>query len=243
MSYLGVCVVSFLLGGFVFPLVNLGSAKSADPQSAKIEKETGKPRSFAIEGMTCQGCADNITSALTAIPGVQSANVSLQYKTAVVVADGSQVANEKILGAIETAGYKGHFASAEPKTSATPASSDKQTVLVNITRGKNDLHAVSMAIGLAQSALKDGRKAMIFLNVEAPTFATKNLGDDVQFADFPPIKKMLVDFIASGGQLQICGHCAHVVKLERENTLEGAKILAHNELFATLPPNTVVFSY
>jgi copper chaperone len=63
-------------------------------------------REFAIEGMHCQGCADAITAALTAIPGVQSVRVSLAEKRAVVVAQESDVPTEKILAAVAAAGYK-----------------------------------------------------------------------------------------------------------------------------------------
>ena len=84
-----------------------------------------------------------------------------------------------------------------------------------------------MALGLAQSAIKDGREAAVFLNVDAPIFAAKDLGDDIKFADFPPIKKMLADFVAQGGRVLVCGHCAHIVKLEQGNIIDGAKVLAH----------------
>ena len=83
----------------------------------------------------------------------------------------------------------------------------------------------------------------MFLNVEAPVFAAKDLGDDVKYADFPPVKKMLADFVAEGGRVLVCGHCAHVVKLKQEDMIDGVKVLAHGELFTAMPPGTVVFSY
>jgi copper chaperone CopZ/predicted peroxiredoxin len=248
LSYVVVGVVAFLVGGFAFQFINSGVAETVNSKNTEVQKngsedKTSIPQDFAIEGMTCQGCADNITAALTGIPGVRSATVSLHDKKAVVLADESQVTTEKIIAAITAAGYKAQLASAEQSKSATPTTSNKQPILVNITRGKNELHAVSMALGLAQSAIKDGREAAVFLNVEAPIFAAKDLGDDIKFADFPPIKKMLADFIAQGGRVLICGHCAHIVKLEQGNMIDGAKVLAHNELFSTMPPGTVVFSY
>jgi copper chaperone CopZ/predicted peroxiredoxin len=248
LSYVVVGVVAFLVGGFAFQFINSGLAGTADSKNTEVPKnspeaKTSVPRDFAIEGMTCQGCADSITAALTGIPGVRSATVSLQDKKAVVLADESLVTTEKILAAIKAAGYKGQLASAEQSKPVTPTTSSKQPILVNITHGKNELHAVSMALGLAQSAIRDGREAAVFLNVDAPIFAAKDLGDDIIFADFPPIKKMLADFIAQGGRVLICGHCAHIVKLEQGNMIDGAKVLAHNELFATMSPGTVVFSY
>jgi predicted peroxiredoxin len=100
-----------------------------------------------------------------------------------------------------------------------------------------------MALALAQSALKDGYPSVVFLNVAAPVFATKNLGDEVKFADFPPVKKMLAEFMAAGGRVFVCGHCAHVVNLKQEDMMDGAKTVAHGELLAAMLPGTLVFSY
>lgn len=248
-SYIAVGIVAFLAGGFSFQLVaRSGDEKAADMKPGESrasgnESAVGDPREFIIEGMTCQGCADSITSALTQVPGVKSAKVSLADNRAVVSAKESEVPAEKILAAIAAAGYKGQLASAVQNTPPATTTSAKQPILVNITRGKNELHAVSMALALAQSALKDGRSASVFLNVEAPVFATKALNDDVKYADFPPIKKMLADFVAAGGRVLICAHCAHVVKLKPEDLIDEAKEVAQGELFATVQPGTVVFSY
>ena len=140
-------------------------------------------------------------------------------------------------------GYKDQSAFAAQNTPATTATSAKQPILVNITRGKGELHAVSMALGLAQAAIKDGRSAAVFLNVQAPIFAAKDLDDDLKYEGFPPIKKMLADFITSGGRVLVCGHCAHVVKLQPVDMIDGAKVVAQGELFTALTPGTLIFSY
>ncbi|MCE5267039.1 MAG: cation transporter [Planctomycetaceae bacterium] len=245
--YRVLCVVAMVASGFAFELAGCADRGNGDASAAAkgAGSDAGSPvpREFAIEGMTCQGCADTITSALRDLPGVKSAKVSLADKRAIVLADASTVPSEKILAAIAGAGYKGRGASAAQAVSAVTEPSGKQPILVSITRGKNDLHAVSMAIGLAQSAIKDGRSATVFLSVEAPIFASKNLGEDVKFADFPPVKKMLADFIAAGGRVLVCGHCAHIDKLEPNDMIDGAKQVAHGELFTALTPGTVVFSY
>ena len=72
----------------------------------------------------CQGCADSITSALTQVPGVQSAKVSLQDKRAIVLAKESEVPTERILAAITAAGYKGQLASATQSTHAMTAGAE-----------------------------------------------------------------------------------------------------------------------
>ena len=37
-------------------------------------------REFAVEGMSCEGCVNTVTSALKAVPGVKSVEVSLKDK-------------------------------------------------------------------------------------------------------------------------------------------------------------------
>jgi ubiquinone/menaquinone biosynthesis C-methylase UbiE/copper chaperone CopZ len=127
-SYSIVAVMAFLLGGFSIWLIDPGHRK---PESKPDESRTSGdmavaagPREFSIEGMSCQGCADTITAALTKIPGVQSAKVSLEEKRAVVTADTADVPSEKILAAITAAGYEGKPASATQAMPATIAKHD-----------------------------------------------------------------------------------------------------------------------
>lgn len=58
-----------------------------------------------IGGMSCQGCVRNITGVLTGLPGVASAEVSLEKAEAVVVFDAQQVGRCELIGAIEDAGF------------------------------------------------------------------------------------------------------------------------------------------
>ena len=134
------------------------------------------------------------------------------------------------------------LSSASAQTSAGEKA-EKSTVVVNITRGKDDLHSVSMAIGLANNAIEAGRRSVIFLNVHAPVFATADLPADVKFADFPPVKEMLASFVADGGELYVCGHCAAVSKVAESSLIKGAVVVAHGDLFKKLPAAALTFSY
>ena len=99
-----------------------------------------------------------------------------------------------------------------------------------------------MALGVAQSALKDGRKVIVFLNVEAPVLAAKNLGDNVTFADFPGVKHCSA--ISSPAAARCwSASTAHLAKLTKDNLVDGAKLVGHSGLFALLPSDAIVFSY
>jgi copper chaperone len=58
-----------------------------------------------VGGMSCQGCVKNITGVLTALAGVQSAEVSLEAGQATVSYDPQALARAALLSAIEDAGF------------------------------------------------------------------------------------------------------------------------------------------
>lgn len=120
---------------------------------------------------------------------------------------------------------------------------ERPTVIVNITRGIDDLHAASMAIGLASNAIKAGRRSVIFLNVHAPVLAKADLPVELKFADFPSVKEMLASFVAEGGELYVCGNCAAVTKVAESNLIKGAVVVGHGDLFKKLPAAALTFSY
>lgn len=102
-------------------------SNSTGSQAGGDQPTAASSREFVIEGMSCQGCADTITAALTQIPGIQSAKVSLQDKRAVVLAKTCDVPTENILAAITAAGHKGRLASAMPSMVATDTNAKAAT--------------------------------------------------------------------------------------------------------------------
>ena len=58
-----------------------------------------------IEGMSCQHCQRRVKQALESISGVQSAEVSLEQKTATVSHD-ENTAKQQLIEAVEDAGYE-----------------------------------------------------------------------------------------------------------------------------------------
>ena len=113
----------------------------------------------------------------------------------------------------------------------------------NITSGEKDVHAVSMALELATAARKEGREVIAFLNVGAPYFASKNLSEDVKFADFPPVKTLLRELIASGAKVFVCAHCTHALGLTTESLASGVTAAKPGEILAQMKPETIALSY
>jgi copper chaperone len=58
-----------------------------------------------VTGMTCGGCASNVTRALKAIPGVSDVKVSLAAGEATVQYDERRASPEQLKSAVKSAGY------------------------------------------------------------------------------------------------------------------------------------------
>lgn len=58
-----------------------------------------------VSGMTCGGCANNVTRALKAVRGVSEVNVSLSAGEATVQYDDRQTSPDQLKAAVRDAGY------------------------------------------------------------------------------------------------------------------------------------------
>jgi copper chaperone CopZ len=64
-----------------------------------------KQLTLAVEGMMCDGCAGTVREALTEVAGVESVDVTLEEKRALVtIAEGTPDA--ALVGAVAAAGYE-----------------------------------------------------------------------------------------------------------------------------------------
>lgn len=127
--------------------------------------------------------------------------------------------------------------------SVSGAAVQKPGIFLNITSGQEDLHAVSMALGLAKTSLEHGNKVVLFLNVHAPVIASKNFGAEAKFADFPPVKDMLAEVVAKGGTVMVCGHCAGVCNVSPTDLIAGVSVSEHGDVLNHLEAGMVGFSY
>ena len=120
---------------------------------------------------------------------------------------------------------------------------DKSAIVLNVTSGREDVHAVTMALQLANHALDDGRPAVLFLNVRAPDLARRDLPDSLVLHGNPPVRQMVADLIKRGAGVLVCPSCAKVMGVTPEDLIEGAAFATRESLFGALSPSAVVFTY
>jgi copper chaperone len=61
---------------------------------------------ITVGGMTCGGCVRSVTNILTALPGMEKAEVDLAKATATVTFDPAKLDRDAITDAIVSAGYE-----------------------------------------------------------------------------------------------------------------------------------------
>lgn len=111
-KYGGVAVVAFL-GGLLLDRLTGLSGRGLDAAATSSPTDTSATiQEFAIEGMSCQGCVEQVTAALKSVPGVQLVQVSLPAKRAILVGDPARATWEKIAAAVRHAGYQAQEVSA-----------------------------------------------------------------------------------------------------------------------------------
>ncbi len=126
---------------------------------------------------------------------------------------------------------------------AQAAADDKPVLLINLTSGKEDLHAVTMGLQLAGHGLAAERDVVLFMNVRASELARKDLTPSLIFSDNPPVKQMLADLMAKGVHVYVCPACAKAIGVTEADIVPGAKMATRELLFGKLGPDAVVFTY
>ena len=99
-------VTSITIGLLVYPEL---SGQNPSPARTKATAQRGVRDSvlvFTVSGMTCGGCEQQITGALSKMKGVTNASASYQNGTATVRFKPGEVTPAKIRAAIEGVGYK-----------------------------------------------------------------------------------------------------------------------------------------
>ena len=96
-------------------------------------------------------------------------------------------------------------------------------IVIVSTYGKDDPERAHLPFAVANAALTFDNEVLVFLQGQAVNLARKNYADGLVFPPFPPLKKLIEDFIAGGGKLYLCGPCLKAHKVNEEDYIEGAK--------------------
>ncbi|GMG10898.1 unnamed protein product [[Candida] boidinii] len=98
-----------------------------------IEDEQVQTTTISVSGMTCGACVNTVTSAVNALDGVTSTEVSLMTETAVVKHNSNKSTTSNILEAIEDCGFESSLIREDVSTNITENHNNTQITTLSIT--------------------------------------------------------------------------------------------------------------
>jgi predicted peroxiredoxin len=118
---------------------------------------------------------------------------------------------------------------------AAPASADVTSTVVHLGHGTDDLHAVTMGLGIATVlAKRPESKVTLFLDREGVRVADRRTRGDLRWGHSKTLAELYDAFVAAGGEVLVCSHCAEAGALAAEQLRAGARIGSDDEVAARL---------
>lgn len=123
-------------------------------------------------------------------------------------------------------------------------SEKEEKVLYLSTHGDENLDKASIPFVLANGALAMDIKATVILQANAVIFAKKGFAETVPAGGgFPPMQKLLADFVELGGTIQVCGPCIKERGITPEDLIDGATVTAAGQVNIAAIEADAVFVY
>ncbi|GAB6905605.1 DsrE family protein [Desulfosarcina cetonica] len=123
-------------------------------------------------------------------------------------------------------------------------SEKEEKILYLSTHGDENLDKACLPFVLANGALAMDVKATIILQANAVVFAKKGFAETVPASGgFPPMQKLLSDFIELGGTIQVCGPCIKERGITPEDLIDGAAVTAAGQVNIAALEADAVFVY
>lgn len=115
---------------------------------------------------------------------------------------------------------------AETATPVATVTSEKQVIVVHLSKFTSDLHAAMMAIKLAKALQEKGAGVTLFLDLEGVRAADNRQPQDLSWgnAEGHSFSHMYDAFLKAGGQVLVCPHCAKFAGITPDSLRAGAKI-------------------
>ncbi len=98
-------------------------------------------------------------------------------------------------------------------------------VLIHNTHGKDDVERASLTFVVANTALNANQRTTVLLTIEGVWIATQGYADGLQANGFAPLCDLMHQFVASGGELWVCGACAKPRNITPEQLIDKAQII------------------
>jgi predicted peroxiredoxin len=131
----------------------------------------------------------------------------------------------------------------ETKTDGPTASAPaRRPVLINVTSGMDDRHAVTMALQLAGHAVDQHRAVTLFFNVKGVAVCVEGV-PMIGHKQTWMIADRIAELQQHGAIVLVCPHCMKAMGITQADLIEGARIATADALFGAVDRGAAVFTY
>lgn len=118
-----------------------------------------------------------------------------------------------------------------------------ESIVVHLSSSTNDLHAAKMALKLGTALKEHGAKVTLFVDLEGVRIADARQPQDLRWGGEATVAELYGAFVAAGGKVLVCPHCAQAVGLDSKSVREGAKIGTTEEIVGLLAGASKILDY
>jgi predicted peroxiredoxin len=114
-----------------------------------------------------------------------------------------------------------------PATAATVHAQEgpeAQRVVVHLSSLTNNLHAANMALKFGALLERQGAEVTLFIDLEGARLADVRQPLNLTWGDGPSVADLLADYLAAGGEIMVCPHCAAAIGLTEAQLRKGFRI-------------------
>jgi len=110
-------------------------------------------------------------------------------------------------------------------------SEKEEMILYILTYANDNAEKAAIPFVLGGAALAMDLRAVVVLQGEGALLAKPGYVDTMNKpGGFPPLKKLLSDFVELGGELKVCGPCIKDRGIEEADLIEGANVTAAGQV-------------
>lgn len=130
------------------------------------------------------------------------------------------------------------------RVNANSAAGKSQNAVVHLSNMTNDLHSAFMAVKLGSAMQAGPAQVTLFLDLEGVRLVDNRQPLDLRWGPgHKGLNEYYEGFVASGGKVLVCPHCAAAAGIESDSLREGAQIASENQLAEMLAAADKILDY
>lgn len=119
-----------------------------------------------------------------------------------------------------------------------------QEVVVHLSKGTNDLHAVMMGLKLGTGMAGKGARVTLFLDLEGVRVADRRTEDALTWGEgHATLGELYATFVEAGGGVLVCPHCAKAAGIGPGDLRPGARVGTFDEITALMLSADKILDY